>query len=64
MSEEDGAFLRRKKDLVFYNRVLHCNIIIEFKDDEFRRADLSQLNAYISYFRDNEMNKGDNFNCT
>ncbi len=47
-------------DLVFYNRVLHCNIIIELKDDEFRHADLSQLNAYVSYFRENEMNKGDN----
>ena len=47
-------------DLVFYNRVLHCNVIIELKDDEFRHADLSQLNAYVSYFRENEMNKGDN----
>ena len=32
-------------DLVFYNRILHCNVIIELKDDEFRHADLSQLNA-------------------
>lgn len=47
-------------DLVFYNRVLHCNVIIELKDDEFRHADLSQLNSYVSYFRENEMNPGDN----
>ena len=47
-------------DLVFYNRILHCNVIIELKDDEFRHADLSQLNAYVSYFRENEMNIGDN----
>ena len=47
-------------DLVFYNRVLHCNVIIELKDDEFHHADLSQLNAYVSYFRENEMNPGDN----
>ncbi len=47
-------------DLVFYNRILHCNVIIELKDDEFRHADLSQLNAYVSYFRENEMNEGDN----
>ena len=47
-------------DLVFYNRILHCNVIIELKNDEFRHADLSQLNAYVSYFRDNEMNPGDN----
>ena len=47
-------------DLVFYNRILHCNVIIELKDDEFRHADLSLLNAYVSYFRENEMNIGDN----
>lgn len=47
-------------DLVFYNRILHCNVIVELKDDEFRHADLSQLNAYVSYFREHEMNKGDN----
>lgn len=47
-------------DLVFYNRILHCNVIIELKNDEFKHSDLSQLNAYVSYFRDNEMNQGDN----
>ena len=47
-------------DLVFYNRILHCNVIIELKDDEFKHADLSQLNAYVSYYKENEMNAGDN----
>lgn len=47
-------------DLVFYNRILHCNVIIELKNDEFRHGDLSQLNAYVSYFRDKEINPGDN----
>ena len=47
-------------DLVFYNRILHCNVIVELKDDEFKHADLSQLNAYVSYFRENEMHEGDN----
>lgn len=47
-------------DLVFYNRILHCSVIIELKDDEFRHADLSQLNAYVSYYRENEMTEGDN----
>ena len=47
-------------DLVFYNRILHCNVIVELKDDEFKHADLSQLNAYVSYYRENEMNEGDN----
>ena len=47
-------------DLVFYNRILHCNVIVELKDDEFKHADLSQLNAYVSYYRENEINEGDN----
>lgn len=47
-------------DLVFYNRILHCNVIVELKDDEFKHSDLSQLNAYVSYFKENEMNDGDN----
>lgn len=46
--------------MVFYNRILHCNVIVELKDDEFKHADLSQLNAYVSYFRENEMHEGDN----
>ena len=36
-------------DLVFYNRLLHCNVIIELKNDEFKHEDLGQLNAY-DYF--------------
>ena len=47
-------------DLVFYNRILHCSVIVELKNDEFHHSDLSQLNAYVSYYKDNEMNSGDN----
>lgn len=47
-------------DLVFYNRLLHCNVIIELKNDEFRHEDLGQLNAYVSYYKKNEMIEGDN----
>ena len=47
-------------DLVFYNRILHCNVIVELKDDEFKHGDLSQLNAYVSYYKENEMRPGDN----
>ena len=47
-------------DLVFYNRILHCSVIIELKDDEFKHENLGQLNAYVSYFKENEMNEGDN----
>ena len=47
-------------DLVFYHRILHCNVICELKNDEFRHEYLGQLNAYVSYYRGNEMHDGDN----
>lgn len=47
-------------DLVFYNRLLHCNVVIELKNDEFKHEYLSQLNSYVSYYRENEMLPGDN----
>lgn len=47
-------------DLVFYNRILHCSVIVELKNDEFRHEYLGQLNAYVSYYKENEMHEGDN----
>ena len=47
-------------DLVFYNRILHCGIIIELKDEEFSHQNLGQLNAYVSHYKENEMQPGDN----
>ena len=47
-------------DLIFYNRLLHCNVIIELKNDKFKHEYLGQLNAYVGYYRDNEMMQGDN----
>lgn len=42
------------------NRILHCSIIVELKNDEFRHEHLGQLNAYVSYYKENEMHDGDN----
>lgn len=47
-------------DLVFYHRLLHCSIIVELKNDEFKHEYLGQLNAYVSYYKENEMHPGDN----
>ena len=47
-------------DLVFYNRVLHCGVIIELKNEEFSYENFGQLNAYVSHYRENEMQPGDN----
>ena len=47
-------------DLVLYNRLLHCNVIIELKVDKFRYEHFGQLNSYVSYYKDCEMTEGDN----
>ncbi|MCF0206649.1 MAG: DUF1016 family protein, partial [Bacteroidales bacterium] len=47
-------------DLVFYNRILHCSVIVEVKVDEFRHEHIGQLNSYVSYYAENETNPGDN----
>ena len=47
-------------DLVFYNRILHCSVIVELKDEEFSHENFGQLNAYVGYYKENEMHPGDN----
>ena len=47
-------------DLIFYHRILHCSVIVELKNDEFKHEYLGQLNAYVSYYKENEMHPGDN----
>lgn len=54
---DDGYYY---PDLVFYNRILHCGVIIELKNEEFSHENLGQLNAYVSYYKENEMQPGDN----
>jgi predicted nuclease of restriction endonuclease-like (RecB) superfamily len=47
-------------DLVFYHRILKCHIIIELKVDQFKHEHLSQLNTYVSYFREEVKQVDDN----
>ena len=47
-------------DLVLYNRILHCNVIIELKDEPFSHENMGQLNSYVAYYKENEMHFGDN----
>ena len=47
-------------DLVMYNRILHCSVIIELKNEAFSHENLGQLNAYVGYYKENEMYPGDN----
>lgn len=47
-------------DLVFYHRILKCNIIIDLKLGEFTHADSGQMNVYLNYYNENEKQETDN----
>jgi len=47
-------------DLLFYNRVLHCGVIVELKSRELDYTDMAQLQLYVNYYRKNMMSEGDN----
>lgn len=49
-----------KADLIFYNRILHCHVIIDLKIDRYRHEYASQLNTYKNYYRYEVMQPGDN----
>ena len=42
------------------NQDKHCSIVVELKNDEFKHEYLGQLNAYVSYYNENEKHQGDN----
>jgi len=47
-------------DLVFYHRILRCNVLIELKSEKFDHSQVGQLNFYLGYYRKYEMREGDN----
>ena len=47
-------------DLVFYHRILRCNVLIDLKLGEFTHADAGQMNVYLNYYKEHETNEGDN----
>ena len=47
-------------DLVFYHRILKCHILIDLKTRRFKHTDAGQMNFYLNFFKDNEMNEEDN----
>ena len=48
--EDDEFFI----DLVFYNRLLHCFVIVELKTNKITHEDLGQLQMYVNYYDRNE----------
>ena len=51
---------RYKVDLLFYHRILKCHVMIDLKTHEFTHEDAGQMNFYLNYHIDNEMQEGDN----
>ena len=47
-------------DLVFYHRLLKCHVLIELKVDKFNHENIGQLNSYVSWYKKNIMEPGDN----
>lgn len=44
--EDDEFFI----DLVFYNRLLRCFVVLELKTDKLTHQDLGQLQMYVNYY--------------
>jgi RecB family endonuclease NucS len=47
-------------DLVFYNYILKCFVIIELKTTKLTHQDIGQLDMYVRMFDDLETTEGDN----
>jgi predicted nuclease of restriction endonuclease-like (RecB) superfamily len=47
-------------DLVFYHRILKCHVLIDLKNKKFKHENISQLNTYVGYYKDNMRRTGDN----
>jgi len=47
-------------DLVFYNRLLKCFVLIDLKTGELDHADMGQMNFYLNYFNENEKKEDEN----
>lgn len=47
-------------DLVFYNRILKCHVLVELKTGDFSHQNIGQLNTYVSWYKKNMLLEGDN----
>jgi len=47
-------------DLVFYNYILKCFVLIDLKTDELVHQDIGQMQMYVNYYTRELMNEGDN----
>lgn len=47
-------------DLVFYNYILKCFVLIDLKTDDLTHQDIGQMQMYVNYYTRKMMNEGDN----
>ena len=47
-------------DLVFYNYILKCFVLIDLKVDDLTHQDIGQMQMYVNYYTRELMNEGDN----
>lgn len=47
-------------DLVFYNYILKCFVIIDLKPGDLTHQDIGQMQMYVNYYTREMMNEGDN----
>ena len=47
-------------DLILYNRLLRCYVLIDFKVDELTHQDLGQMQMYVNYYDRYERIEGEN----
>jgi predicted nuclease of restriction endonuclease-like (RecB) superfamily len=51
---------RFKVDLVFYNAILKCYVLIDLKRAEIKHSDIGQMNLYLNYFKNEICQPDDN----
>ena len=47
-------------DLVFYNYILKCFVLVDLKTGDLTHQDLGQMQMYVNYYTKEKMNEGDN----
>lgn len=47
-------------DLIFYNYILKCFVLIDLKTEDLTHQDIGQMQMYVNYYTQEMMNEGDN----
>ncbi|MCU0341866.1 MAG: DUF1016 domain-containing protein, partial [Spirosomaceae bacterium] len=47
-------------DLLFYHKILKCQVLIDLKIEKFSYAHAGQMTTYLNYFKETQITEGDN----